>query len=153
LILGLFVRLAGVAAALFTVNLWLGIYNKRQGDPDEWSWSYMFLIFLCGSFAVLAAGRALGADAWIRPHLASVKEGRGVGAPLRLGTEPAGRRWVNRPGQERHSSRRLAPTSSRGGSVAKAGEPQGAARHLGRNGHRRQLQSRRDRHVLARVSK
>ena len=33
LILGLFVRLAGVAAALFTVNLWLGIYNQRPGDP------------------------------------------------------------------------------------------------------------------------
>ena len=55
LILGLVVRFAGTAAALFTVNLWLGIYNKRPGDPDEWSWSYMFLIVLCGSFA--GAGR------------------------------------------------------------------------------------------------
>ena len=83
LILGLLVRPAGVAAALFTLNLWLGIYNKRPGDPDEWSWSYMFLIFLCGTFAVLAAGRALGADAWIRRHVASVGQGRGFGAVLR----------------------------------------------------------------------
>ena len=79
LILGLFVRLAGTAAALFTVNLWLGIYNKRPGDPDEWSWSYMFLIFLCATFAVLATGRALGADAWIRRHAAAVRERRGWG--------------------------------------------------------------------------
>ena len=25
---------------MFTLNLWLGIYNKRPGDPDEWPWSY-----------------------------------------------------------------------------------------------------------------
>ena len=79
LILGLFVRLAGTAAALFTANLWLGIYDKRPGDPDEWSWSYMFLIFLCGTFAVISAGRALGADAWIRRHVVSVRDGFGLG--------------------------------------------------------------------------
>ena len=84
LILGLVVRFAGTAAALFTVNLWLGIYNKRPGDPDEWSWSYMFLIFLCASFAILATGRALGADAWIRRHVAPVRERRGWGALVRL---------------------------------------------------------------------
>lgn len=33
LILGLFVRLAGGRA--FTLNLWLGIYKKCPGDPDE----------------------------------------------------------------------------------------------------------------------
>ena len=77
LILGLCVRLAGLGAALFTVNLWLGIYNKRAGDPDEWPWSYVFLIFLCGTFAVLAAGRALGADAWLRRNVASLR-----GAPV-----------------------------------------------------------------------
>ena len=83
LILGFLVRLGGIAAALFTVNLWLGIYNKRPGDPDEWSWSYMFLIFLCGTFAVLAAGRSLGADAWIRRNVMAVRERRGLGALLR----------------------------------------------------------------------
>jgi uncharacterized membrane protein YphA (DoxX/SURF4 family) len=84
LILGLFVRLAGTVAALFTLNLWLGIYNQRPGDPAEWSWSYMFLIFLCATFAALATGRALGADAWIRRHVVAVREGRGWGALARL---------------------------------------------------------------------
>ena len=83
-ILGLFTRLAGVAAALFTVNLWLGIYNQRPGDPAEWPWSYVFLIFLCGTFAVLAAGRALGADAWLRRHVPSVKHRSGFGALIRF---------------------------------------------------------------------
>jgi len=84
LMLGLFVRLAGVAAALFTVNLWLGIYNKRPGDPEEWPWSYMFLILLCGTFAVLAAGRSLGADAWLRRNIAAIRDGRGLGALVQL---------------------------------------------------------------------
>jgi uncharacterized membrane protein YphA (DoxX/SURF4 family) len=84
LMLGLFVRLAGLAAALFTTNLWLGIYNQRPGDPEEWPWSYMFLILLCGTFAVFAAGRSLGADAWLRRNVASIRDGRGLGALLRL---------------------------------------------------------------------
>ena len=84
LILGLLVRLAGTAAALFTLNLWLGIYNKRPGDPDEWPWSYMFLTFLCGTYAVLATGRALGADAWLRRNVAAVRDGRGWGALVRF---------------------------------------------------------------------
>ena len=84
LMLGLFVRLAGVAAALFTVNLWLGIYNQRPGDPDEWPWSYVFLILLCGTFAVFAAGRSLGADAWLRRNVAAAQSGRGFGALVRL---------------------------------------------------------------------
>ena len=84
LMLGLFVRLAGVCGALFTLNLWLGIYNQRQGDAAEWPWSYVFLVMLMGFFAVDAAGRALGADAWLRRHVASVREGRGVGAIARF---------------------------------------------------------------------
>ena len=39
---------------------------------------------LCGTFAVFAAGRSLGADAWLRRNLASVREGRGLGALVRL---------------------------------------------------------------------
>ena len=80
LMLGLVVRLAGTLAALFTVNLWLGIYNQRPGDPSEWPWSYVFLIFLCATFAVLAAGRALGADALLRREVYAVRERRGWGA-------------------------------------------------------------------------
>jgi uncharacterized membrane protein YphA (DoxX/SURF4 family) len=86
LLLGLFVRLASFGAMLFTLNLWLGIYNKRPGDPDEWTWSYMFLIFVMGFFLVDAAGRSLGADGWLRRHVASIREGRGLGALLRVFT-------------------------------------------------------------------
>ena len=84
LILGLFVRLAGVGAALFALTLWIGIYNQRQGDPAEWSWSYVFLAMLCALFAVFAAGRALGADAWLRRHVEAVRAGRGWGALARV---------------------------------------------------------------------
>jgi uncharacterized membrane protein YphA (DoxX/SURF4 family) len=84
LMLGLFVRIAGLAAALFTVNLWLGIYNQRPGDPEEWPWSYMFLILLCGALAVLGAGRFLGADAWLRRKVAAVHDRRGLGALIRF---------------------------------------------------------------------
>ncbi len=86
LILGLCVRLASFGAVLFTLNLWLGIYNKRPGDPDEWSWSYVFLAMLLGYFLVLAAGRALGADAWIRRNVPAVRQRRGFGALLRAVT-------------------------------------------------------------------
>jgi uncharacterized membrane protein YphA (DoxX/SURF4 family) len=86
LILGLCVRLASLGAMAFTLNLWLGIYNKRPGDPDEWPWSYIFLVMVLGYFLVDAAGRALGADAWLRRNVASVRDGRGLGAVLRLFT-------------------------------------------------------------------
>lgn len=80
LMLGVVVRLSGTLAALFTVNLWLGIYNQRPGDPSEWPWSYVFLIFACGSLAVLPAGRALGVDAWLRREVYAVRERLGWGA-------------------------------------------------------------------------
>jgi hypothetical protein len=75
--------IAGLTAALFTVNLWLGIYNKRPGDPEEWPWSYRFLILLSGTFAVLAAGRSLGADAWLRRNVASIRDRREFCAIIR----------------------------------------------------------------------
>lgn len=84
LILGLGVRVASLGAIAFTLNLWLGIYNMRPGDPDEWPWSYIFLAMVLGYFFVDATGRALGGDAWIRRNIASVRDGRGFGAVLRL---------------------------------------------------------------------
>ena len=84
LMLGLFVRLASFGAALFTLNLWLGIYNQRPGDAAEWPWSYVFLAMLMGFFVADAAGRALGADAWLRRHVDAVREGRGAGALARF---------------------------------------------------------------------
>ena len=61
LMLGLFVRLGGVIGALQIVNLWLGLYSA----PNEWPWTYVFLILLMASFALHHYGRSLGIDAII----------------------------------------------------------------------------------------
>jgi len=67
LILGFGVRIVSILAILFSLNLWLGIYIDRgPGDPDEWTWSYLFLIMVHVFFAVHAAGRSLGLDALLR---------------------------------------------------------------------------------------
>ena len=61
LMLGLFTRFGGLLGALMAANLWLGLYNR----PNEWPWTYFFLILLNGSFFILRAGRALGIDALV----------------------------------------------------------------------------------------
>jgi uncharacterized membrane protein YphA (DoxX/SURF4 family) len=63
LLLGLFTRLGGLLGTLMAINLWLGLYNR----PNEWPWTYFFLILLNGFFFVFRAGRALGVDALIAP--------------------------------------------------------------------------------------
>jgi hypothetical protein len=61
------VRIVSVLAILFSLNLWLGMYNDRgPGDPDEWPWLYVFLIMVHVFFAVHGAGRSLGLDALLR---------------------------------------------------------------------------------------
>lgn len=69
LILGLGVRLVGLVGVLFVAQLWLGLYKH----PQEWPWSYVFLMLLMGLFALLGAGRSLGLDGMLRrshpPHL------------------------------------------------------------------------------------
>ncbi|WP_237476593.1 DoxX family protein [Lichenibacterium dinghuense] len=84
LILGLFVRLAGLCTFLAGALLFLGVYGQRPGDPAVWPWGFVFLALLGGSLAVSGAGRALGADAWIRRNVASVRDRRAAGWPLRL---------------------------------------------------------------------
>jgi uncharacterized membrane protein YphA (DoxX/SURF4 family) len=71
LILGFGVRAIGTVAVLFSLHLWLGIYNDRGAeDPDEWPWSYVFLAMTHAMFAIHAAGRSLGLDALLRRRLA-----------------------------------------------------------------------------------
>jgi uncharacterized membrane protein YphA (DoxX/SURF4 family) len=71
LILGFGVRAIGTLAVLFSLHLWLGIYNDRGvEDPDEWPWSYIFLAMTHAMFAIHAAGRSLGLDALLRRRLA-----------------------------------------------------------------------------------
>lgn len=76
LIVGLGVRLASAVAILFVLQLWLGIYIP--GSPAEWSWTYIFLALLLFLFALQAAGRSLGLDAWLRRNVPAVRDGRGV---------------------------------------------------------------------------
>lgn len=75
LMLGLGVRLVSALAIIFVLHLWLGIY--RPGSPAEWPWSYIFLAILMFWFALDAAGRSLGLDAWLRRHFHSVRDGTG----------------------------------------------------------------------------
>jgi uncharacterized membrane protein YphA (DoxX/SURF4 family) len=75
MILGFAVRLVGVLAILFVLQLWLGIY--RPGDPAEWPWSYVFLATLMFLFSLLAAGRSLGLDAWLRRRVSERSDGKG----------------------------------------------------------------------------
>jgi uncharacterized membrane protein YphA (DoxX/SURF4 family) len=82
MLLGLAVRAVSLLAIAFVLQLWLGIY--RPGDPAEWSWSYVFLAMLMFLFCLLAAGRSLGLDAWLRRHVPAVREGKGFGRLIKL---------------------------------------------------------------------
>jgi uncharacterized membrane protein YphA (DoxX/SURF4 family) len=62
LILGLAIRLFASLAALFAVNLWLGLYTH----PGEWPWNYFFIVIIHVLFVAHAAGRSLGLDALLR---------------------------------------------------------------------------------------
>ena len=73
LTLGIAVRLSGVIAVLFTIQLWIGLYN----DPTEWPWTYAAIIFAHGMFAASEAGRCLGLDGYLRRHDAAILRGDG----------------------------------------------------------------------------
>ena len=74
MILGLAVRLVGVLAVAYTLQLWLGLY----GNPSEWPWTYMFLALLMFLFVIEAAGRSLGFDAWLRRDVPAVRDAKGL---------------------------------------------------------------------------
>ena len=59
LMLGAFVGLFGLIGAVQIANLWLGLYSA----PNEWPWTYFFLIVLQLIFAFDHYGRSLGVDA------------------------------------------------------------------------------------------
>jgi hypothetical protein len=44
---------------LFVTHLWLGLYRH----PDEWPWTYVFLIFVQSFFLFGSGGKSLGLDA------------------------------------------------------------------------------------------
>ena len=68
LILGVVTRVGAALGALMAINLWLGLYNA----PNEWPWTYMFLVVLQLIFLINPPGRSLGIDAlfWRREDAA-----------------------------------------------------------------------------------
>lgn len=60
--LGFAVRAFAILGMLFAAHLYFGLYTH----PTEWPWLFIFLIFVQGFFAIHAAGRSLGLDAWLR---------------------------------------------------------------------------------------
>jgi uncharacterized membrane protein YphA (DoxX/SURF4 family) len=62
LMLGFAVRLTGIVAALFVLNLWIGLYN----DPTEWAWTYIAIVVAHGMMTATEAGRSLGLDELVR---------------------------------------------------------------------------------------
>ena len=74
MLLGLSVRLVGLLACVYTLQLWLGLYD----NSSEWPWTYMFLALLMFWLAFEAAGRSLGFDAWLRRTVPAVREGKGL---------------------------------------------------------------------------
>jgi hypothetical protein len=74
MMLGLAVRFVGVLGVLYVLQLWLGLYD----NSSEWPWTYMFLALLMFLFAVEAAGRSLGFDAWLRREVPAVRDGKGL---------------------------------------------------------------------------
>ncbi len=71
LILGLLTRLSSVLGALMAINLWLGLYNA----PNEWPWTYMFLVVLELLFLLDPPGRSRGIDALLWRRQGTSSEG------------------------------------------------------------------------------
>lgn len=62
LMLGISARLGALLGLLMALNLWLGLYSA----PNEWPWTYAFIVILQLWFLIDPPGRSLGADALLR---------------------------------------------------------------------------------------
>jgi uncharacterized membrane protein YphA (DoxX/SURF4 family) len=62
LMLGVMTRLFAVVGLLMALNLWAGLYSA----PNEWPWTYGYLIVIQGLFVLDPPGRYLGWDR--KPH-------------------------------------------------------------------------------------
>ena len=62
LMLGVLTRVGAVLGLGMALNLWLGLYSA----PNEWPWTYGFLVILQFVFLVDPPGRSLGVDVLLR---------------------------------------------------------------------------------------
>jgi len=62
LMLGVLTRLGGLAGFAMALNLWAGLYVA----PNEWPWTYFFLVVIMALFTVHPPGRSLGLDVLLR---------------------------------------------------------------------------------------
>ncbi|MFN8475550.1 MAG: hypothetical protein U0822_25425 [Anaerolineae bacterium] len=65
LIFGILTRLGGLLGAIQGINLAIGFV----GVPQEWIWTYIFLVLLNLMFVAVGAGRYLGVDHWLRQRV------------------------------------------------------------------------------------
>ena len=72
IMLGLYTRLVSTLGMLLILNLFLGLYRA----PQEWPWSYVFLIVIMVIMAVENFGLALGLDAFIEARSPNARRSR-----------------------------------------------------------------------------
>ncbi len=61
IMLGIYTRIVSTLGMLLILNLFLGLYRA----PQEWPWSYVFLIVIMAIMAVERYGLSLGLDAYL----------------------------------------------------------------------------------------
>ncbi len=68
-ILGFGVRAFAAFGMIYTAQLYFGLYRQ----PNEWPWTYVFIIVICWLFYIQGAGRSLGLDGLLRRETALAK--------------------------------------------------------------------------------
>lgn len=66
LLFGFLTRLGGLVGALQSLVIGVGFL----GVPNEWVWTYIFMLLINLALAVFAAGRTFGVDVWLRQRFA-----------------------------------------------------------------------------------
>ena len=74
LFFGIFTRLGGLAGTVQAANLAIGL----SAVPHEWYWTYVMLTVLCALPMLTGAGRFLGLDRFLLPHLERLAARGGV---------------------------------------------------------------------------
>jgi thiosulfate dehydrogenase [quinone] large subunit len=65
LLFGLFTRFGALLSTILAIQLYIGLAYA----PGEWYWTYGMLILLGLTLTAVPAGRRLGVDQWLAPHL------------------------------------------------------------------------------------